>query len=229
MFFHLCMKYIFFLLAIATIVAGIPLEETRNLPLEETQDMSLSRRQDPLGVPRCTDHNYPLLRSSFCRNMTFIASVCESQDFPGTFTTSDIPCQPDASCVDFVRPDDSIPRALCVSNERRSKWDNDRTRGILCDSTRYMKLNADILTIGMTTYDINSHPIQVNVLDGYVNDVDLGIAFQQHNYSKVYKNYVANQGIKLCFAAGSEQLVTAIAAILVPSGTNEELAFLSLE
>ena len=64
MFSHLCMKYIFFLLAIATIVAGIPLEETRNLTLEETQDLSLSRRQQP-GVSRCTDPNYPLLRTLF--------------------------------------------------------------------------------------------------------------------------------------------------------------------
>src|SRR5436190_17422845 len=121
--------------------------------------------------------------------MTFIAATCESRDFPGTFTTSDNPCQPDASCVDFVVPENPNPVAFCVTNERRRTWSNDHSRGILCDSTTALKLKADVLTIGMTTYDTNSNPIQVSVLEGSVNNVNLGVAFQQHNYSRVYKNY----------------------------------------
>ncbi|GBB88212.1 hypothetical protein RclHR1_14760004 [Rhizophagus clarus] len=225
MYSHLCMKYIFFLLAIATIVAGIPLEETRNLPLEETR--SLSSIKDINA--RCTDHNYPVYRSSFCRNKNTVRNVCESQDLPGTYTTSDTPCAPNFSCVDFVLPNNPNPFALCISDDTRNTWDNDRNRGVVCSSTRNFRLNANTITIGMTTYDTNLNPIQVNMLDGYVNNDFLGIAFQQHNFSKTYNNYDESKGIKMCFGAGSDQEVTAVYGILIPGSTINELTIVSSE
>ena len=81
----------------------------------------------------------------------------------------------------------------------------------------------------MTTYDTNSNPIQVNVLEGSVNNVNLGVTRQEHNYSRVYKNYEANQSIQMCFAAGTDQTVIAVAAFLGPKDTNDELRLLSFK
>lgn len=196
MFSHLCMKYIFFLLAIATIVAG----------------------------RICTDPNYPVKKTTFCRNQNTFAVVCESRNSLD-YKIVDVPCEPDETCVDFARPEDSNPIALCISNQRRSTWDSDGTRGLLCfKSTGPFQLTPGVISIGMTIYDTNSNPTQVTVLDGYVNNVNLGAAYQQHSYSKVHENYVENQEIKLCLAAESEQVVTAVSAVL----TNDELTSLRL-
>ncbi|GES75670.1 hypothetical protein GLOIN_2v1779036 [Rhizophagus clarus] len=162
-------------------------------------------------------------------NLNTVRSVCESQDLPGTFTTSDLPCSPNFSCVDFILPNDQSPFAICISDDRRNTWDNDHNRGVICAPTRTFRLSAKTITIGMTTYDTNLNPIQVNMLDGYVNNDFLGIAFQQHNFSKTYNNYDESKGIKMCFGAGSEQEVTAVYGILIPGSTINELTIVSSE
>ena len=107
------MKYIFFLLAIATIVAEIPLEETQNLPLKETQNLSLCRYQ---AENICMNCHFPLRKSSYCKKMTVISFVCKSQDFPGTYEIVDKQCPPDSSCVDFISHKDLTPLASCIPN-----------------------------------------------------------------------------------------------------------------
>lgn len=204
------MKYIFFLLAIATIIAGIPLEERQTSSI-------------------CTNPHFPVWKSSYCRTMTVMANVCESQDFPGTYQLVDKPCQPDSTCVDFVRPEKSDPIAVCITNENKQSWNNDRERGVICGKKGSFKLNENVLTFGMTTYDTNANPIQVNYLDVSVNNNALKPTINQNHYSTIYKNYVANQVIEFCFGAGSNQFVTAVAGVLGLSGTNNELTVLSLE
>ncbi|CAG8610944.1 9324_t:CDS:1 [Paraglomus occultum] len=227
MFSHLRMKYIFFLLAIATIVAGVPLEKMRNSTLKQTQTLSLSRRAHPL----CPDPRYPVFASSFCRNERTLANVCEAQDFPNLYDITDRPCEPDSTCVDFVRIDKSTPLAGCIHNNNIRRWNNGGDRGLICskDGDFGFRLDANTLIIGVTTYDANSNPTAVDTISGSVGGRALGRTLHESHFSAVYKNYRAGQTIKMCFDAGS-RFVTAVAAAFVPgSGNNDEFTVLSLE
>jgi len=206
------MKYIFFLLAIATIVTGIPLEETRNLTLEETQNLSLSRRS-----VFCPDPHYPVLINAFCRTRNIIAYNCESDVFPGTYSINDVQCHPSRTCVDFIRPDNSEPYAVCMSNANKEEWNSDGTGGTLCTDAGAFKVDKKVLSFGMTTYDRNSNPVQVKSMDAYVGNSDIVLrpSYNQNHYSKIYTNYEAGQPIKFCFAVGSSAFVTAVAGILI--------------
>ncbi|CAG8638394.1 2318_t:CDS:1, partial [Paraglomus occultum] len=194
------------------------------IPLNETQNLSLSRRQ----AETCTDPHYPVWRSAHCKTETTILHICEATDFPGSYTSIEQPCPQESVCVDFIRPD-STPIAACLSKSSREQWNNDPDRrGILCSNERSFRVGANVLTFGMTTYDANANPIQVEYLDVSVNGHALMPSWNDNHYTKIYNNYVANQLIKFCFMAGSDALVTAFAWALVP-GTNNGLMALDLE
>lgn len=228
MFSHLCMKYIFFLLAIATIVVGIPLEETRNLALEETQNLSLSRRQADAS---CSDPFFPVWRSSSCRKKDVIAQKCYTRD-GADYAIFDKPCEPGSSCIDFIVPEDQAPLAICINNTHIQEWnnDNDHKNEIICGKKDRLGVNADVLTFGMTTYDTNANPIQVEYLDVFVNNADLFPDHDVNHYSRIYENYTANQDFQFCFKTGSDYaLVTAVAGVFGLVAPDNELTVLSLE
>ncbi|CAG8645112.1 12270_t:CDS:2, partial [Acaulospora colombiana] len=170
MFSHLCMKYIFFLLAITTIVAGMPLEETRNFPLEETQNLSLSRRDLNMF---CPDPHFPKWISSNCRSMDVVANTCEAPDSSSNKIFYKL-CPLDYYCIDFIRPHDPTPFAACVSKSKIDAWNNHHARGKFCAPSGGFKTSKRILTFGMTTYDAKKQTTKVNMMDVTVNNKDLG-------------------------------------------------------
>jgi hypothetical protein len=109
MFSHLCMKYIFFLLAITTIVAG----------------------------RICTDPNYPVRTTTFCRNQNTFACVCESLNSLD-YKIVDVPCEPDETCVDFARPKIRV-QSHCVFPIK------EEVRGIVMVLVAYSALNLQVL------------------------------------------------------------------------------------
>ncbi|CAG8666760.1 8012_t:CDS:1, partial [Paraglomus occultum] len=207
--------------------AGIPLEETRNSTLKQTQTLSLSRVE--VEGP-CADPHYPVWASSFCRNDRTMANVCEAQNFPNSYIIVDYHCPPGKTCVDFVRLGKGSPLAVCIGNDNIRRWNNGGDRGLVCDEDgSSFRINADVMVIGMTTYDANSNPTAVDTMSGSVGGLTLGRTIHESHFSAIYKNYRAGQKIKMCFDAGS-RFVTAVAAALVSgSGNNDEFTILSLE
>ena len=58
--------------------------------------------------------------------------MCEAQNFPGAYQSIDRTCDPGTTCVDFIRPEDSTPLALCIQDSYRVDWNNDHDKGIVC-------------------------------------------------------------------------------------------------
>jgi len=188
----LCTKYIFFLLAIATIVA-----------------------EDPYDC-KAKNEDYPTYSGAFCKNMTFIGFLCESETSPDNFTVySDNACLFNLTCIDNGSPDEK-PAATCMPNSEIKKWSNNGGRDIFCGNVgTLLRDNHNLISIGMTIYDNNSYPIKVTYLDGKVNDVDLGMENYTDHYSRMYQNYKTSDSINLCFAEETGQSVTAVAGVLV--------------
>ncbi|CAG8642825.1 2124_t:CDS:1, partial [Paraglomus occultum] len=170
----------------------------RNSTLKQTRTLSLSRRANP-----CNDPRYPVFGGSFCKNERRIAVVCEAQDFPNLYEVTEAQCQPDTTCVDFIRPEKSTPLAACLTNDNIRRWNNGGQRGIICDSNgRSFKTSANTMVFGMTTYDTNSNPTAVDSMSGSVGGLTLGRTIHESHFSAVYKNYRAGQLVKMCFDAG---------------------------
>src|SRR5688572_6471901 len=139
MFAKLC---IFFLVAITTMVVGVPLEEsTKNGTL-------ISKRTTG---PVCKDHNYSELVNAWCATKSSMTVICANKDLPGTFTSDTIQCNGAEVCVDYFLTENNA-QAQCASSYMQ--WDNQNNKVACSSAVSFGEGNTINVAVGATTYDV---------------------------------------------------------------------------
>ncbi|PKY55759.1 hypothetical protein RhiirA4_448491 [Rhizophagus irregularis] len=201
---HTFLLYTFFLVAIATIIMGVPLENA----------LMTKRAEIQLTVPGCpTGYVY---KASLCDEINRLMVFCENSQNPDDVQVVYNDCGPDETCIEHyhaVESDLDVPHATCIDNEHRvRKWDNfGEPAKETCSPERGYDIESTDMEIAVTIYANDGKPIQVNIIVAYKNGVEISTVYDQHNYTSVIRNY-SDEKIKYCFTTGSDNKVTAYAA-----------------
>ncbi|RIA87809.1 hypothetical protein C1645_853657 [Glomus cerebriforme] len=194
MFVKLC---IFFLVAITTMVVGVPLEEsTKNGTL-------ISKRATQ---PVCNDHNYSELVNSWCSTKSSMTVICANKDLPGTFTSETVQCNGAEVCVDYFLSE-NLAQAQCADSYM--KWDNKDSK-IPCSSAASYGGGTKIdISVGATTYDVDGNPIQVSQFAIYLDNQEIATTSNLRNVSAIVRGYNNEDGdFESCFAVSGTTRVT---------------------
>ncbi|KAF0556268.1 hypothetical protein F8M41_015646 [Gigaspora margarita] len=199
--------YTFILVAIISVVIGIPLERSPDLAINS--GISLIKRD---SYPNCTNQSSPFYQSSYCATSTIVTITCASAGNSNLSFILRQDCLPNENCIDYV-DQQNVSRGMCADFKNIRKWNNKDSGSRTCsENEAYDTGDGKDLILGLTTYATTNNPIRVQMLEAFMSGNSLGRLFNQYNYTKIIKNYDGNSTIKYCFTAGTTKKITALAA-----------------
>ena len=195
-------QYISFLVAIATIALGAPLDSMTTTPI-------LKRETSPVCPP---DH--PVYKYSHCERDVIMLVTCGETNNPDSTIEIQQGCE-SGICIEHLAGNDNTPNAVCMDVENTRTWNNfDDPSKDACSVKDSYETDNNIV-IAMVTYSINGDLMKVSWLDAYINGNSLPMAYNVYSYSQMITNY-NKEKIKYCFYGGSSnQNVVAFAAAYV--------------
>lgn len=196
--------YTFFLVAIANIAVGAPLDNVIATPILERTTL-----------PRCPPH-HPVYIASICNTSTQMRMLCEHAKNPDLTLLTNQDCEPEETCIVryfTVAPGIKDPHATCVDNTYIRKWDNSGSPlAIACSVEDSYEYNNGVdIEVAMMIYASDGKPKQVHQLEAYLDGIEIYTVNDKNNYTQVIQGY-NGQKVKYCVDAGTQDKVTAYAA-----------------